>query len=115
MEALKKYLLKNFEQLFVLLILVSVAGINYFIPYKLAFLNFYFIPILLGAYYLGVRRALLGGVLCVLVVFIYVYLSPQSFMPTFTILDLWMNILTWSSFLILTGALVGRRTTKITT
>ena len=41
MEALKKYLLKNFEQLFVLLILVSVAGINYFIPYKLAFLIFF--------------------------------------------------------------------------
>lgn len=115
MEALKKYLLKNFEQLFVLLILVSVAGINYLIPYKLAFLNFYFIPILLGAYYLGVRRALLGGVLCVLVVFIYVYLFPESFMPTFTILDLWMNILTWASFLILTGALVGRLTTKLTT
>ena len=42
-----------------LLILVSVASINYLIPYKLAFLNFYFIPILLGAYYLGVRKALL--------------------------------------------------------
>ena len=36
-------------------------------------------------------------------------------MPTFTILDLWMNILTWASFLILTGALVGRLTTKLTT
>jgi hypothetical protein len=48
MEALKKYLLNNFEQVFVLMILVSVAGINYLIPYKLAFLNFYFIPILLA-------------------------------------------------------------------
>ena len=37
MEAIKEYLLKNVEQLFVLMILVSVAGINYFIPYKLAF------------------------------------------------------------------------------
>ena len=47
MDAIKEYLLKNFEQLFVLSILVSVAGINYYIPYKLAFLNFYFIPIML--------------------------------------------------------------------
>ena len=37
MDALKNYLIRNFEQAFVLLILVSVAGINYLIPYKLAF------------------------------------------------------------------------------
>ena len=59
------------EQLFVLFILVSVAGINYFVPYKIAFLNFYFIPILLGAYYLGLQKALQGGVLCALMVVIY--------------------------------------------
>ena len=115
MEALKQYLLKNFEQLFVLLILVSVAGINYLIPYKLAFLNFYFIPILLGAYYLGVRRALLGGVLCALVVFAYAYLFPESFRPPATNLDLWMNIVTWASFLILTAAVVGQLTTQLKT
>ncbi|MDA2933155.1 HD domain-containing protein [Acidobacteria bacterium AH-259-D05] len=115
MEALKQYLLKHFEQLFVLMILVSVAGINYLIPYKLAFLNFYFIPILLGAYYLGVRRALLGGVLCTLIVIIYAYLFPESFMPAFTQLDLWMNIMTWASFLILTGAVVGQLTAQLKT
>ena len=115
MEALKRYLLKNFEQLFVLMILVSVAGINYLIPYKLAFLNFYFIPILLGAYYLGVRKALLGGVLCALIVSVYAYLFPESFMPAFTTLDLWMNILAWASFLTLTAAVVGQLTTKLKT
>ena len=115
MEALKNYLIKNFEQVFVLLILVSVASINYLIPYKLAFLNFYFIPILLGAYYLGVRKALLGGVLCTLIVTLYAYLFPASFMPAFSQLDLWMNILAWSSFLILTGAVVGQLTTRLKT
>ena len=84
MEALKVYLIRNFEQVFVLLILVSVASINYLIPYKLAFLNFYVIPILLGAYYLGVHKALLGGVLCTLIVTLYAYLFPQSFMPAFS-------------------------------
>ena len=115
MEAIKEYLLKNFEQLFVLMILVSVAGINYFIPYKLAFLNIYFIPISLGAYYLGVRRALLGGILCALIVFVYAYLFPESFRPAFNNLDLWMNIVTWASFLILTAAIVGQLTTKLKT
>ena len=115
MEALKVYLIRNFEQVFVLLILVSVASINYLIPYKLAFLNFYFIPILLGAYYLGVHKALLGGVLCTLIVTLYAYLFPQSFMPAFSQLDLWMNILAWSSFLILTGAVVGQLTSRLKT
>ncbi|MCH8320654.1 MAG: HD domain-containing protein [Acidobacteria bacterium] len=115
MEALKNYLIKNFEQVFVLLILVSVASINYLIPYKLAFLNFYFIPILLGAYYLGVHKALLGGVLCTLIVTLYAYLFPESFMPAFSQLDLWMNILAWSSFLILTGAVVGQLTSRLKT
>ncbi|MEE8348352.1 MAG: HD domain-containing phosphohydrolase [Acidobacteriota bacterium] len=115
MDAVKEYLLKNFEQVFVLLILVSVAGINYFIPYKLAFLNFYFIPILMGAYYLGVRKALLGGILCALVVVVYAYLEPESFMTASTTLDMWMNILTWASFLTLTAAVVGQLTTKLKT
>ena len=113
MEALKRYLIKNFEQIFALLILLSVAGITYFVPYKLAFLNFYFIPILVAAYYLGVRKALLGGVLCTLMVAIYAYLFPESFMIQLTVLDLWMNIMTWASFLILTAAVVGQVTTRL--
>jgi adenylate cyclase len=96
-------------------ILVSVAGINYYISYKLAFLNFYFIPILLGAYSLGVRKALLVAFLCALIVFVYAYLFPESFRPAFTYLDLWMNSVTWASFLILTAAIVGQLTTKLKT
>lgn len=113
MEHLKKYLLKNFEQVFVLLILLSVAGINYFVPYKLVFLNFYFIVVLIASYYLELRSALLGGVLCTLLVIVYVYFFPTAFMPAFTELDLWMNILAWASFLILTGAVVGGLTARL--
>jgi len=108
MKALKNYFVKHFEQIFALLILISVATINYLIPYKLVFLNFFFILILIGAYYLGLHKALMGAVLTTLIVVTYVYYFPGAFMPTFTGLDLWMNVLTWSSFLILTGGLVGR-------
>src|SRR5579859_3143807 len=79
MDKLKAYFLKNFEQTFVLVLLVSVALINYFVPYKLAFLNFYFIPVMLTAYYLDVRRALLGAVLCLIMVGVYFTLDPDSF------------------------------------
>lgn len=115
MKALKNYLVKHSEQIFALLILISVATINYLIPYKLVFLNFFFILILLGAYYLGLHKALMGAVLTTLIVVTYVYYFPDTFMPTFTGLDLWMNVLTWSSFLILTGALVGRLIQRLKT
>jgi len=57
----------------------------------------------------------MGAVLTTLIVVTYVYYSPDTFMPTFTGLDLWMNVLTWSSFLILTGALVGRLIQRLKT
>ncbi len=108
MRTLSDYFLKHSEQLFALAILLCVPTITYLIPYKLVFLNFFFIVILVGVYYLDAHKALMGGVLTTLLVVIYVYYFPSSFMPTFTETDLWMNILAWSSFLILTGAVVGQ-------
>ncbi len=115
MTALKHYLDKNSEPLFALLILVSVVCVNYFIPYKLIFLNFYFIVILFGTFYLESRKAVLGGVLSALLVIIHVFYFPSSFKPAFTNLDLWMNILAWCSFLILSGAVVGKLTNRLKT
>ena len=69
---------------------------------------------MLAAYYLGSRSAVLGSVLCTLMICLYVYLSPMSFMPPFTQLDLWMNIVTWSSFLILTAAVVAKLASRLT-
>jgi hypothetical protein len=108
MEALKTYAKQNFEQVFILLILTSVVVINYLIPFKLVFLNLYFIVILLGTFYMERRKAVLGGVLCTLLVIIHVYYFPSFFMPAITTLDLWMSIVVWSGFLILTGSVAGK-------
>ena len=113
MKAINHYLDQKSEQVFALLILVSVVCINYFVPYKLIFLNFYFIVILFGIYYLESRKALLGVVLSALLVVLHVYYFSNSFKPAFTDLDLWMNILAWCSFLILTGAVVGKLTRRL--
>ncbi len=115
MDTLKNYFLKHSEQLFALVIIVSVVAINYLIPYKLVFLNFFFIIMLLGAYYLEAHKAVLGGVLTTLLVVIYVYYYPDSFMATTTQRDLWMNVVAWSSFLILTGAVVGQLINRLKT
>ncbi len=61
MGTLRNYFLKHSEQLFALAILLSVPIITYLIPYKLVFLNFFFIVILVGVYYLEAHKALKGG------------------------------------------------------
>ena len=115
MDKIRDYFFKNFEQFFVLLILLSVAAINYFIPYKLAFLDFYFLPLLLAAYYLDVRRAVLGAVFCLIMVSVYFYLDPDTFSVGDTALDIGLNIATWGGFLILSVASVGKLHEKLRT
>jgi len=115
MKNLKNYLIKNSEQMLALVILVGVPVIAHFIPYKLVFLNFFFIVILFSVYFVEAHKALMGGVLTTILVAIFVYYFPSSFVPTFTELDLWMNILAWSSFLILTGGAVGKLAERLKT
>ena len=115
MRNLKNYLLKNSEQMLALVILVGVPTIAHLVPYKLVFLNFFFVVILLSVYFVEAHKALMGGVLTTLLVAIFVYYFPSSFVPTFTELDLWMNILAWSSFLILTGGAVGKLADRLKT
>jgi len=107
-ESLKAYLARHSEQVFALTILVSAPLINYIIPYKLVFLNFYFILILLGTYYLETRTALMGGILCTMLMTVYVYYFPSNFSEELSALDLWMSLMAWSGFLILAAALVGK-------
>ena len=80
MDRAKRYLLANFEHLFVLVTLLSTLVVNYLVPAKLAFLNFYFLPIILAGYYLGRRTAVLGALLCALMIAIYCrcFLRPSD-------------------------------------
>ncbi len=112
MENVKTYFNKNSEQVFALTLLLTILGINYLVPYKLVFLSFYFLLVVLGTYYLETQKAVLGGVLAALLVVIHVYYYPSYYTLSFTDLELWMMVLTWCSFLILTGAVVVRLTSN---
>lgn len=113
MEKIKGYLIANFEQLFVLLILLSTVVINYYIPQKIAFLNFYFLPVILGAYYLGRRRAVLGAVFCAVMVTIYVIFDHDAFLVEQSELNTYVHIVIWTGFLVLAGAVVGQLHDKL--
>ena len=79
MRNLKNYLIKNAEQMLALVILVGVPVIAHFVPYKLVFLNFFFVVILFSVYFVEAHKALMGGVLTTLLVSIFVYYFPQFF------------------------------------
>ncbi|HAM35424.1 MAG TPA: hypothetical protein DEB40_05240 [Elusimicrobia bacterium] len=115
MDAIKEFIVKNFEGFFVLIVLAGTVFINYFVTYKLAFLNVYFIPVILAAYYLDLRKALLGGLACILMALIYMQLSPTSFDVGTSMFDRFMNIFTWGCFLLLTGIVVGDLHQKLQT
>ncbi len=108
MQTLKTYLAEHFEFLFVNTILLVTTAILVFLPHKLALLNVYFLSVILTGYFLGKRPAVLGSVLCILVVGIYVVLFPDEFLETKTEMDLYLTVVTWGGFLILAGATVGQ-------
>ncbi len=108
MQALKNFLAERFEFLFVAGTLIVTTVILLYLPFKLAFLNVYYLSVILAGYYLGKRPAVLGAFLCILTVGIYVALFPQEFLSTKTEMDLYLTIVTWGGFLILAGAAVGQ-------
>jgi len=107
-DKVKAYFSDKFEHIFVLVLLVAVGVINYFIPQKIAFFNFYFLPVILSGYYLGLRKSILGAILCILLVTAYTIIYPDLFIMPASRLDLYLYILTWGGFLILAGAVVGK-------
>ena len=106
--AVKQYLIRNFEPIFVVIVLVSVGILNYYIPYKLAFLNFYYIPVFLASVFLGVRQTYLGALLCISWVVVLVSLSPEPFFFEQNRLNLFFNVTAWACFLLLAGGMLSR-------
>ena len=114
MDRAKRYVQANFERCFVLVALVSAALVNYLVPSKLAFLNFYFLPIILAGYHLGRRVAVLGALLCALLIGVYVVLFPESFNGSGSGGNVYEYLPMWGGFLILAAAVVGHLHEKVT-
>jgi len=113
-QKIKGYLVANFEAAFVLMVLLNVALVNYYIMYKIAFLDFYYIPVLLSAFYLGLRKTLYGAILCIFLVVFFAYMKPEIYIAGGTSFDLFFNISVWACFLILTGIILGTIQERLT-
>jgi len=104
---------KHFEQFFVFSILITLPIINYYFPHKIAFLNFYFLPVILAGYFMGIYRAVLGALFCILMVIIFAFFFPHFFHTSDNPFFIYLHITIWGGFLVLSGAVVGFQHKKL--
>ncbi len=97
------------KELVVVLLLVTISAfIIFLVANQRAFLNFFYIPILLAAYHLGKRYAVLSGLLSAVMVAVIAYFFPSTFSFSDTSeLYKWLDIATWASFLLISGYCMG--------
>ncbi|MCH7810308.1 MAG: hypothetical protein IH863_06995 [Chloroflexi bacterium] len=115
------FLHKNAELSFIVIVLIVLVVVFHWVPdeVKIAFLNFFYIPVLAAGFLMGARRAVLSAVLCALVVVIY-YLwvwSGGALATSAGILALpsivfqnketGLQVLIWAGFLVIVGGSFG--------
>ena len=110
---LKQFFHGNFEKIFIIASIIAAALITYFVPNNISFLNFFFLPVILAGYYVGVRLSVPGAVFCVCAVLFYAVVSPSQYQPPQGVEQVVLFVLTWGCFLVLAGALVGNQHEKI--
>ncbi len=105
-ERAKLFFFRNFERVFVLLLVAAIVGIHTLVEQKFAFLNFYYLPMILAGFYGGRRFAVLAGLFVVALAFFYQYVQGLDMLPGFYP-DALLALVPWAGFLILTGYVVG--------
>ena len=109
MHTLKNLIGKYFEPLLVANIILTLLFIDMFVVDKVIFLYFYFIPILVAGYYIGMKGAVLSSIMTVLIVTLRLLISPGTFTVNSEFdIELIFQIITWGSFLVLSSYVVGR-------
>lgn len=108
MRKLRSLILKHTEAAMLVMIFIGIVAITFLVSYKLSFLNFFFLPVILSGYFLGKRSGVLTAVFCVLVIILYlIFFSLLSDARETITYDETITLILWGSFLIITGALIG--------
>ena len=108
----KRKLAKYFKidkELIIVFFLVSVTGIVFFfVSNQWAFLNFFYLPVLIGAYFFGKRYATHSALFSIILISVIAYYYPSTFITDYDApFYRWLNITTWGGFLIITGYFMG--------
>lgn len=108
MSKFRSYALRHFETALIILIVFGVVLIALLVHYKTAFLNFFFLPVILAGYHLGKRQAVLTASLSILLFTFYsvFFRAVIPRLPPLTLDDV-LSTVTWAGFLILTAGIIG--------
>lgn len=108
MKNIKTFFLTHFEGSLIILIILGILAIAFLVHFKFAFLNFFFLPVILAGYFLGKKEAVLISILSILLVTFYLLFSKVlAGTGVGFSLDEGITLITWSSFLILIAAVIG--------
>lgn len=108
MRKTKNFILEHFEGAIIILVFFGVFAIAFLVYYKFSFLNFFFLPVILSGYFLGKREGVLTGIFCAVLVVLYLVFFNLFFSQNGGLsFDEIISLVTWASFLILTGGIVG--------
>ncbi|MGO8990093.1 MAG: HD-GYP domain-containing protein [bacterium] len=107
MEQLKQFILRHFEKILVVVILIAALIGTYAVEEKFIILNFYYLPVLTAGYFLGRRMSVLAAVFSILAVLICVLVFPRRFLGDREILTGVAQLSSWGGFLILVSFTVG--------
>lgn len=99
--------MKHFEGVLVLTIALIIILVNFFVIQKLAFLNFYYLPVLVAGYVMGRKMALLASLFCIALITFSAINNPRMFIIEKSPLLLATDLMVWSGFLILAAYVVG--------
>ncbi len=102
----KEFILRHFELLVVLVLVLATAFAVLVAGNKVAFLNFYYIPVLVAGYFLGRNQGVLVAVAGVLMVGFYAALNPTLFLSAPSEVP-GLDLVLWGAFIIITAFVVG--------
>lgn len=106
LDRVKWFVFDNFELLLVVLLVVSLLLIHWYVDYKVAFLNFYYLPVIAAGFYLGRNSAVWSAVLIIALVGFFQAVLGLAGIPGVDPV-LFITLVPWAGFLILTGYVVG--------
>ena len=106
LEHAKRFIYRHFERLLVLFLVGSLLAIHFFIDHKLAFLSFYYLPVIAAGFLVGRKMAVWAAVFVVVLV-TFIQASEGFTQNPGLHADEVFYLVPWGGFLILTGYAVG--------
>ena len=104
---MKSFALHNAEALVVLSLFAIFGLLKIAMANEMAFLNLYFIPVLISGYFLGRKKTILSAVGSVLLAVLFLVRWPEELLGSGGQLYGGLNILVWASLLILASILIS--------